>query len=375
MPSKRTAVFYATYFGVLGVVLPFLGPYLASRGLGGVGIGLATAAFSLPKLVFAPVLGLLVDRGRWFRGLLTAHVGLSALAAFAIAWIVVPWTYAPALFLIGVGYGTVLPLVEATVLERLPGPGYGALRLWGSVGFVLLATASGAVLGGRLGAFPFAVGAALLALLVSCAPFERAAQPTATARGRTRATGALVALLALLTLHQVSHGPYYAFFSLRVAGAGYGAVAIAALWSAGVIAELVAFRAGATLERSFGLKRLLGAALVLTPVRWLLLALPPTAPVLVLAQIGHAATFAVAHLAGIQLVQRAAPAGAARATQALYSGLAFGLGVVAGTALAGPAWAAWGGAGTFLAAAILSAAVAAAWPWVSKRLETAPIAP
>ena len=115
---------------------------------------------------------------------------------------------------------------------------------------------------------------------------------------------------------------------------------------------------------------LLGAALVLTPVRWLLLALPPSIPALVAAQCGHAVTFAVAHLAGVQLVQRAVPATVSRRAQALYSGMAFGLGMVAGAALAGPVYSGFAGAGAFLAAAGLSTAVALVYLVLVRRLRS-----
>ncbi len=367
--SKWAAVFYAAYFGVLGVVLPFLGPYLAARSVGAIGIGLATAAFSAPKLVYAPLLGTLVDRGRWFHGLLAAHLALSLGAALLLARLQVQWTFVPALFLVGLGFGTVLPLIEASVLERLPQGGYGRLRLWGSAGFVLAASASGWVLAGeRLLAFPGLLAVVLAAVAVACWPFDRGAARPQPSAGHARLPGALWALLGLLTLHQVSHGPYYAFFSLRVADAGYAREVIGGLWSLGVLAELAAFRWGAQLERRLGLERLLGVALALTPIRWLLLALPPSLPLLAAAQLGHAASFAAAHLAGVQLVQRVTPAGASRATQALYSGLAFGLGIVVGSALAGPLWATLGGSGTYLAAAAFSAAIALAWPAIARRL-------
>jgi len=370
--SKWAAGFYGTYFGVLGVVLPFLGPYLAARNLGAVGIGLATAAFSAPKLAYAPVLGTLVDRGRWFHGLLAAHLALSVAAALAIPGLQVPWTFVPALFLVGLGFGTVLPLIEAAVLERLPQGGYGRLRLWGSAGFVVVATGSGWLLAGdRLRLFPVLAAAVLATVAVACWPFDRGIARPQPSGGRARLPGVLWALLGLLTLHQVAHGPYYAFFSLRVAGAGYPSEVIGGLWSLSVLAELVAFRWGAQLESRLGLERLLGLALAVTPLRWLLLALPPSLPLLALAQLGHAASFAAAHLAGIQIVQRAAPPGATRSAQALYAGLAFGLGIVTGSALAGPLWEAFGGGGTFLAAAALSTAVALAWPAVLRRLRIA----
>ena len=174
-------------------------------------------------------------------------------------------------------------------------------------------------------------------------------------------------LLAILTLHQVSHGPYYAFFSIHLRDHGLGTGLIAGLWSLAVLAEMVAFVTGAVLQRRLGLRMLLGLALVVTPIRWLLLALPPTLPVLVIAQLGHAVTFAAVHLAGVQLVQQLVPEDARRNAQALYSGLVFGLGIVIGTAAAGPLFAAVGGSGSFLVAAAFSTAVAVVWFVVAPR--------
>jgi len=82
----------------------------------------------------------------------------------------------------------------------------------------------------------------------------------------------------------------------------------------------------------------------------------------------HAVTFAVAHLAGIQLVQHAVPEGMRRRAQALYSGLTFGLGITVGSALAGPLYAAAGGEGAFLAAAGLSVVVFTLWIPLARRL-------
>jgi len=67
------------------------------------------------------------------------------------------------------------------------------------------------------------------------------------------------------------------------------------------------------------------------------------------------------HLAAVQLVQRMVPAGARRNAQALYSGLTFGLGIVLGTAVAGPLYVAVSGSGSFLVAAGFAALVAVAW--------------
>lgn len=353
---------------MLGVVLPFLGPYLESRGVAAVGIGLITALFSLAKIIYTPCVGGLVDRGLWFKGLLSAHVLLALVVALALRWLHGPWALGVVFFVIGLGYGTVLPLIEAAILERLPSGGYGFLRMWGSIGFVVAAAAAAAVIS-RVGlsGFPMLLIAGIGLLAVGCLPFERIARPD-----RSEADGVIPGpvwvLLALLTLTQVCHGPYYAFFSVHLQDAGVGSAAISGLWSLGVAAELAAFFGGGWLEARLGLGRLLGLALLLSPLRWLLLALPPTAATLVVAQLGHAVTFALVHLAGVQLVQSSVPASARRRAQSLYSGLCFGFGIVVGTAVAGPLWATTGAPGSFLSAAILSTFVFLAWIPLARRL-------
>ena len=367
IPTRQAGAFYALYFAVLGVVLPFLGPYLLFRGMGAVWVGLITGAFSLAKLAYAPFLGAWVDRGRWFPGLLTAHVTLSMVVAVALSRVHAPWAMCLAFVFIGLGYGSVLPLVEAVVLQRLPERGYGALRVWGSLGFVAAATVAAWILGSdRMDRFPLCLAVAMMALAATCMPLENAARPHCQPR-QGGLPGVVWGLLALLTLHQVSHGPYYAFFSIHLRQHGMSGGVVGGLWSLGVVAELVAFISGRKLEARLGLRRLLGLALLVTPLRWLLLALPPSPATLVLAQVGHAASFALAHLAGVQLVQRAVPEGAVRHAQALYSGLGFGLGTVVGSALAGPAYAAWDGTGAFLAAAVLSGVIFLVWLPLARR--------
>lgn len=349
-------------------MLPFLGPFLAARGLGAVAIGLVTAAFSLAKLGYAPFLARWVDRGRWFPGLLSVHMAVAVAAGIVVVRATDTWVLGLAFLVMGLGYGTVLPLVEAAVLERPPPRGYGFVRWWGSAGFIAGAAVSALVLGGgRLGLFPSALLVSLVVLGLIALALENEARPLRTVGSGAWVKGEVWTVLVILTLQQVSHGPYYAFFSIHLEKHGFGSGVVAGLWSIAVLAELVAFVTGASLQRRFSLRALLGLALGLTPLRWLLLALPPTLPLLVVAQLGHAVTFAVVHLAGVQLVQQMVPGGARRNAQALYSGLCFGLGIVLGTAAAGPLYAAVGGSGSFLVAAGFSTAVAVAWFAISAR--------
>ncbi len=187
---------------------------------------------------------------------------------------------------------------EAAVLERPPLKGYGFVRWWGSVGFIALAGVSALVLrGGRLDVFPILLIGSLIVLGLVGAMLEGESRPRRSTATSERVTGSVWVLMAILTLHQIAHGSYYAFFSIHLSEHGVKTAAVAALWSLAVLAELVAFVRGGFLQQRFGLRRLLGWALALTPLRWLLLALPPTLPTLVLAQAGHAVSFAMVHFA------------------------------------------------------------------------------
>jgi PPP family 3-phenylpropionic acid transporter len=358
MPG-RAARFYAAYFGVLGLFMPFAGPYLETRGLGAVGIGCVVAAFSLAKVVYSPWIGRLADRGRWGRGLLLTHGLVAAAAALALPLARGAWSMGVVMVVIGIGYGTILPLVEAAVLSHAPA-GYGRFRVWGSVGFVAVSLTAAQLLD-RVGMplFPLLLTASLLVTAATAGAFDRIAAPSAptTARGIPRSTWLM---LIMLTFHQISHGPYYAFFSIRLAEHGYGDLWIGAMWSVGVVAEMVAFRGGDRLGRFLTWQWILGLALALTPLRWAVLCLEPSLWVLIPAQMGHAVTFGLAHIAGVQLVQRSVPVGAVRYAQSLYSGLAFGLGIVVGSAAAGPLYAV-APAVAFGAASAVSLVVAVAW--------------
>ncbi|MFN7000511.1 MAG: MFS transporter, partial [Elioraea tepidiphila] len=61
-PARRLALFYATAFAGPGASLPFLPPFLGSRGLGAEAIGRTLALAMLARLVVAPSAAALPDR-------------------------------------------------------------------------------------------------------------------------------------------------------------------------------------------------------------------------------------------------------------------------------------------------------------------------
>jgi PPP family 3-phenylpropionic acid transporter len=239
-----------------------------------------------------------------------------------------------------------LPFAEATALEQAEAQGfaYGRVRLWGSLAFVAVAAASGAAIGGVPGRTLLVAAAGMLALgAVAATGFPSpppGAGSTTSRRGgagvaRTLRDRSLWRLLAACTLMQAGHGPYYAFYSIRLETLGYSGTAIGLLWALAVICEiLVLTRIDRGVDR-LGTLRVLRLSLVAATVRWAVIALAEEPLLLAGAQALHAMTYAAFHVAALREIHRRFRPRDRATGQALYSGLAYGLGIFCGTLGAG----------------------------------------
>ncbi|WP_235263485.1 MFS transporter [Nitrincola sp. A-D6] len=147
---------------------------------------------------------------------------------------------------------------------------------------------------------------------------------------------------------------------------GYSRGRIGQLWAVGVVAEVLLFMLMPLLFRRFTLRRIMLLSLLLCSIRWLLIAIYPDRPaLLLLAQLLHAASFGSLHAVGIALVYHYFSHATHGRGQALFASAGFGAGGAAGAMLSGLFWDVWGGQGTFLAAALISmlAMLLALW-WI-----------
>ena len=161
--------------------------------------------------------------------------------------------------------------------------------------------------------------------------------------------------LLVFFLVQFSHGPYYTFYSVMLQDLGYSRGQIGLLWAVGVIAEVLLFIVIPVLFKHVSLRLLLLMSVLLCVLRWVLIAFfADSLPVLLMAQLLHAASFGSLHAVGIALVYHYFTASTQGRGQALFASAGFGAGGAAGALFSGVFWASWGGTGTFLAAAIIS---------------------
>jgi PPP family 3-phenylpropionic acid transporter len=161
-----------------------------------------------------------------------------------------------------------------------------------------------------------------------------------------------------------AHGALYTYFSLYLERLGYSKTLIGVFWVVGVVVEIMFFFTQGRFFRRFGVFALMNVAFLIAALRFALIAqFAHLWLLLALAQLLHAATFAVHHSAAILTVQQWFPGAAAARGQAMYVSIGYGLGGTVGSLLAAWLWSAVSPAAAFWSS---SAAALLGW-WAVQR--------
>lgn len=364
----RLSAFYFAYLGALGAYSPYFAPYLDARGLSAMQISTMMSLWYGTR-VFAPGLWsfFAARSAQPLRWLQAGAIG--TLACFALFLLPMPyWALLLVMTAFASCYNAIMPQFEAHTLAQLGAAraAYGRIRVWGSVGFVLANVGFGVLLQ-QIG-----YGHLILVLLpcfaalvwaAYAAPPASGASPSAAASTEELDAGFLPTLrrtevqrfLLAAFLMQVAHGPFYVFYSLFLKEHGYPATAIGGLWAVGVLVEIGVFLVIRGWLQRYPAEALMGLCFMVGALRWSLTAAFPESPaMMVLAQCGHAFTFAVFHSAGMQLVAQYFPGRLAGHGQGVLYGFSSGFGGVVGALAAGAAWHHGGGVASFAMAALIS---------------------
>ena len=151
----------------------------------------------------------------------------------------------------------------------------------------------------------------------------------------------VVKFLALMALLQGSHAAYYSFSAIYWKEAGHSEAIIGYLWSLGVVAEVGVFALSKRLFSGMALRTLLVIAALGVIARWGITASTTDIFGLVLVQLLHGVTFAMAHIAAIQYIQHAGQHQMV-ALQALYNAIPMGAVIAVMTAVSGWGYESWG---------------------------------
>ena len=352
-PLPRFLVYYGLLFCAFGVASPFLPGLLLQNGVEPGLLGVILAAGTATRLVAGPGGGRLADRSG--RPVLVLAVLTAAAAIVALG-------YAPALgflplLLLGMAHAAVLapinPVADALALgsaESRPGFSYGWVRGAGSAAFIVGTLVAGQLVGRWglgviiwLNAAFLAASAAAAWRLPGQVAGDRQVPP-----GRWRdllAIPEFTALLVVAALVGGSHAMHDGFEVIRWRSAGLSAGQSSLLWALSVAAEVVVFfLLGRTLLDRLGPARCLALSAVAGIVRWGAAASTAAFGVMAVVEPLHGLTFALMHLACMDVIKRTVPASLAATAQALYGTVAVGASSAAVSLLSGPLYASLGAA-------------------------------
>lgn len=356
----RLSGFYFWYFAFIGAFAPYFALYLQRLGYSAVEIAVLIAINPISRIYGPNLWGWLADRHH-ARGVIVRWCAVLSAVIFA-GVLLEPGFLGMLLLLVllNLFWSGILPLAEAGTMallgERMGT--YGRIRLWGSVGFVVVVVALGYLLD-ALGTRVLAPTIVALLVFTAAAAFALPRDRSIARRTEQVSIGTVLrqpgvlALLAGFFLMQVAHGPYNTFFSIYLVETGHSKTVVGWLWSIGVLAEIALFIWLPRLMKRFSLERILAASFACAALRFLLIAWGVHwLSLLVVAQLMHAVTFGAFHAAGVAAMHRIFRGRNQARGQAIYTSLGYGAGGTLGTLASGYSWEHLGGAVTFSLAAL-----------------------
>lgn len=332
MISHRLRLYYFMLYGALGSLFPFLNLFYRRQGLTGAEIGILGTVSAAMGLIISPFWGHWSDHSvrpkkLLFVSLLGSSFMMGILSQQSVFLII-----APIIALNSALFAGVEPLSSAMALEIQQdgkAPGFGSVRLAGSLGWAILAYIVG-LLVERTGLFSAFAGYVLgmLASLIALnfLRFHRQAEHTSQEKMQTRQViarlvkdrGMIGLTLALIIGWLSSSGTYqFGGIYLDELGAGESIIGLATTFAA--LMEIPAmlwadqllkrFGSYSVLRASYGVRIFLMAAVLL---------LPKVATILATRAIGGI-SYSFFIVASVVLIKEKAPFGRSATTLALYT--------------------------------------------------------
>lgn len=374
------AALSGSYFAFIGVTNPFLPLWFKDIGLSLFAISLWGGLQSATRVVGPFFWGYLGDATgkrvllmRWASSLALASSVLLLLPAFGTPW--------PALllfallFFISIQTSALMPMSESALAQAVSQSGafdaaqYGRVRLFGSLGFMVMVLAAGAWFD-VFGIEHFIPAWLLMMCGIVAASFWLREAPTDVHTHDARASvwpvlrqRATQWFFATTFLQVLAHMGIYVFFSLYCASLGYSKTLIGVLWVTGVVTEIAWFFVQGRWFGRLSLRHWLMLAAGLVALRMAATAsLAHVLWVLLLAQALHAITFAASHTATTAWISHHFSGALQSRGQALYVVLGYGIPGMLGSLVFGAMSTQWGLPSVFWASSVVGLlALGCAW--------------
>ncbi|MEK6718201.1 MAG: MFS transporter [candidate division NC10 bacterium] len=372
--TRVLAAYYFWYFAAIGVYEPYITRFWQHLGYSPVRLGLLNA-ISPGVAVFAPFLWTAyADATRRGEAVFLINTWVSALVALVLPNLRSLSPMVLTVLVFAVFRTPLVSLANSMAFHALAGrrQGFAAIRLWGTVGYILAAVAAGIVMD-RIGLRVGMHGIALAMLVCGViAWMGRSRRRTGIPPGRlgdfleTLQDRRFVLLVASASLANMSFGPYTTFFTIHLEQLGLSSAFAGTAWALAAASELVVMVCWTRICPRASLRVWVTLGLGAHALRWLL-SIPARDPAaLLLIQLTHAFTFGVFYLAAMQSVDMLVPEGLRATAQGVFASVVFGLSTLVGNAVSGFLYEPLGMAWLYAAAAVL-ASVATALYWTGTR--------
>jgi PPP family 3-phenylpropionic acid transporter len=364
--ATRLRALYFLYYGNVGTYLPFFAVYLKGLGFTGKQIGIIQM---LPSFPLAPLVAVAwatyADHRSTPQRALRLATGWVALAVLLLPLARTPVEIGAVVVLMALGDRAVVPLTDSVTIEHCrerprgePGVSYSQIRLFGSLGFIVLTVAVGRLLTARGGRPADLLVPVTVVLCVAGYALVARGLPATPRHGERPAPREMLALLGdrrlwlLLgpaALHWAACAPYHVFFGVLVRDLHLPDDVTSAGMAIGVVAEMAVLLVFPRLERRFPLRALLAVAFAGSAIRWFLLSRASAAVEVAGLQALHGLTFGLFWGSAMRALADVVPARLRATGQAVFTGVVFGGANAAGYALSGVGYDRLGGAGPLFA--------------------------
>lgn len=361
----RVSVTYFLFFASIGAFMPYISLYLGKAGWSGASIGLYLAIGPLITFITQPLWGFVGDLWGNLPKLFAILMLLSGISVAIFAFLPASPIFLLLAILIGFFQGPLVPMLDSMSV-RILGENknkWGTNRLWGSLGFAMVALAMGRLFAGS-SAVLFAgyfLGAVFTSLAGASLPFA-GLQETGASKSQTLKLsglkivlqGPFLSFLLAIFILQLGHYMPANFLSLVMDDRGASTTVVGLAWSMTALIEIPVLLGSSRLLRKYNPERLLIWAGLFNTVRIGLFSFAYHPLVMLLVHAIKGITFGITLVTLVLIVDRLVPKDYHATGFTLHTAFAVTLPQLLGGLLGGRLYDLWAGEGLFLISASLS---------------------
>lgn len=335
-------IYYFFFFSAAASYGPFLGYWFREAGLGSQQIGLLYAIGPFVALFVQPFWGVVCDKYGMEKAVLMLCSLLTPAIAFGYSGQGNFVVFAATAFALALFNSPMVPLADAIAVAHAQKhkQTYGGARVWGSIGFAMMVIPVGQLYA-HVGIERMFVCYMVLMTVVFgiTALLEKGGVRRSVAWrdiGKLLARREFAVFLLLVLLVACGTQSFSVFFSVYVGETGGNVSAkIGWLTAVSALSELPFFLLAARLTERFGYRRILALSACAGALRFWLVSLSPSMPLLLLTQSMQGITFALFYAAGVQFAFNLCPPGWKTTAQTLFSMVYTNLAILTASNLGG----------------------------------------